>query len=251
MTLAAYQAAFLAALWETAVSDSPLELATQPGFAVYRNTVMKGCIDALAANYPAVAALVGAEWFRAAAAVFVRDNPPPRASLLDYGAGFADFLAEFPPAAGVRWLVPVARLDRQWTEAHVARDAPHASAALLSSAKAETIARLRLRPHPAARWSWDDEVPIHSLWALNRGLLPMPVDGLASVRWVGEGVLMTRPGDAVMAQALPRAAFALLDACAAGAGFVAAVDAAIACDADCDLRIIVATLLRSGAFLPP
>ena len=34
-------------------------LVAQPGFAVYRNTVMKGCIDALQANYPAVARLVG------------------------------------------------------------------------------------------------------------------------------------------------------------------------------------------------
>ena len=29
-------------------------LARQPGFAVYRNTVMKGCVDALQANYPAI-----------------------------------------------------------------------------------------------------------------------------------------------------------------------------------------------------
>jgi hypothetical protein len=33
--------------------------ARQPGFAVYRNTVLKGCIDALQANYPTVHALVG------------------------------------------------------------------------------------------------------------------------------------------------------------------------------------------------
>ena len=39
----------------------------QPGFAVYRNTVAKGCIDALQANYPAVHALVGTDGLRAAA----------------------------------------------------------------------------------------------------------------------------------------------------------------------------------------
>ena len=42
-------------------------LLAQPGFAVYRNTVAKGCIDALQANYPAVHALVGTDWLRAAA----------------------------------------------------------------------------------------------------------------------------------------------------------------------------------------
>jgi len=43
-------------------------LAAQPGFAVYGNTVLKGCIDALQASYPTVCQLVGEEWFRAAAA---------------------------------------------------------------------------------------------------------------------------------------------------------------------------------------
>ena len=36
-------------------------LAAQPAFAVYRNTVMKGCVDALEANFPTVARLVGEE----------------------------------------------------------------------------------------------------------------------------------------------------------------------------------------------
>ena len=69
-------------------------LARQPGFAVYRNTVMKGCIDALQANYPAAARLVGDEWFRAAAAIFVRANLPAQPTLAYYGEGFAQFLEQ-------------------------------------------------------------------------------------------------------------------------------------------------------------
>jgi hypothetical protein len=67
------------------------ELPAPPAFAVYRNTVMKGCIDALQANYPAVARLVGEEWFRAAAAVYARANPPRVPMLAEYGEGFASF----------------------------------------------------------------------------------------------------------------------------------------------------------------
>lgn len=247
MTLAAYQSSFLAALWQT---DEGFELAAQPGFAVYRNTVMKGCIDALAANYPAVVSLVGEDWFRAAAADFVRAVPPARASLLDYGVGFADFLAEFPPAAELRWLVPVARLDRHWTEAHGACDAPCAEPTLLARIEADTIAQLHLRPHPAARWLWDDAVPVYTLWTLNRGRVPMPKDGLASVCWRGEGALTTRRDDVVRTLALPHAACALLDACAAGARFVEAIGAALARDATLDLTAVIAQLLRAGAFLP-
>jgi Putative DNA-binding domain len=55
-------------------------LVRQPGFAIYRNTVMKGCIDALQANYPSIARLVGAEWFRAAAAIYARAHLPAQAT---------------------------------------------------------------------------------------------------------------------------------------------------------------------------
>ena len=63
-------------------------LARQPGFAVYRNTVLKGCIDALQANYPAVARLVGEEWFRAAAAIYARANLPAQADAAPLRRGF-------------------------------------------------------------------------------------------------------------------------------------------------------------------
>jgi fatty-acyl-CoA synthase len=40
------------------------------------NTVMKGCVDALQANYPTIERLVGEEWFRAAAACHARKISP-------------------------------------------------------------------------------------------------------------------------------------------------------------------------------
>ena len=63
-------------------------LISQPGFAVYRNTVFKGCIDALQANYPTVTRLVGEEWIRAAAARFAHSYLPAHPMLLEYGAQF-------------------------------------------------------------------------------------------------------------------------------------------------------------------
>jgi hypothetical protein len=74
--LARFADAVTSALLQDARSRVPASiarLARQPGFAVYRNTVIKGCVDALQANYPAVARLVGAEWFRSAATLLVGD----------------------------------------------------------------------------------------------------------------------------------------------------------------------------------
>ena len=77
MQLTAFQDGFSAALRGQAMHAPWLSaLESQPGFAVYRNTVLKGCIDALQASYPTVCQLVGTDWFRAAAAVYARAQPP-------------------------------------------------------------------------------------------------------------------------------------------------------------------------------
>ena len=228
-------------------TDAPPEiadLARQPGFAVYRNTVMKGCIDALQANYPSVARLVGEEWFRAAAAIYVRVNLPRRPMLADYGEGFADFLAAFEPAAELPYLAGVARLDRFWTEAHLARDEEPVSAASMANRSLDDLARTVLRPHAAARWAWFESAPIFSLWRRNREL----ADDLADIEWRSEGALLVRPRDAVRWMSLGRGGCAFLAACAAGETLGSAAAAALAADPDIDLSTFMATLLEAGAF---
>ncbi|MGL6071993.1 HvfC/BufC N-terminal domain-containing protein, partial [Craterilacuibacter sp.] len=68
-------------------------LTAQPGFAVYRNTVFKGCVDAIVANYPALCHLAGEKWLAAAALAYACQTPPDDPRLMLYGAGFADFIA--------------------------------------------------------------------------------------------------------------------------------------------------------------
>ncbi len=245
--LSAYQDAFARALVAPdAAADEPLVagLTAQPGFAVYRNTVMKGCIDALAANYPAVARLVGEEWFRAAAAVFARESLPSHPTLLDYGEDFADFLAAFAPAAELPYLAGVARLDRLWSEAHVAADAPLLDPARLAALAPREMAPLRLRLHPAAGWRWFDEAPIYSIWSRSRD-----GDGtIGELDWQGEGALLTRPFAEVRHRPLGRAGVAFLDACAEGERIEGAVQAALEVEPGADLSALVHQLLDAGAF---
>lgn len=244
-----YQDAFAAALLaEDPLAGAPPELvrlAAQPGFAVYRNTVMKACIDALQANYPTVARLVGDEWFRAAAALHVRRHLPSQSSLLLYGAEFPAFLASFEPAREVPYLADVARVDRWWTEAHVAADDPLLDPAALAALTAEQMSSLALRPHASARWGWCDEWPVLTLWQRNRKELH---DAGGAIAWEAEGVLLTRPAGAVRAEALSRAGVALLDACAAGQCVERAVTAALEVDARADIAVLIRRLLEAGAF---
>lgn len=246
--LARYQDAFAAAL----LADDPLAeaspelrpLVSQPGFAVYRNTVMKGCIDALQANYPTIERLVGEEWFRAAAACHARKALPSQAALIVYGETFADFLATFQPARELPYLADVARVDRAWTEAHVAADAPTLAPTELAALPPAQMSARALRPHPATRWCWSDEWPIHTLWSRNR------VDSTPAtdIEWIGEGVLLTRPVGAVESAPLGYAGVAFLNACAAGASIEQAVAQALDADANLDMAALIRQLLGAGAF---
>jgi hypothetical protein len=243
--LAGFQDAFARALLAPDEEAHPgvAALAAKPAFAVYRNTVMKGCIDALAANYPAVLRLVGEEWFRAAAAVHVRAAPPDDPVLARYGGSFAAFLADFEPARELPYLPGVARLDRYWTEAHVAADAAALNPADLSALAPAALEHTVARPHPAARWAWFEEGPVHSIWSANRNA----GTDAADYEWEAEGALVTRPRDAVEWRPLDRAGCAFLDACAAGGTLAEAAAAALAAQGNADLARLMATLLEAGA----
>jgi hypothetical protein len=258
-SLAQFQDAFAAALaagdgteMQAASADVRVaQLVAQPAFAVYRNTVMKGCVDALQANYPAVSRLVGDEWFRAAAVVFARVEPPRQPSLVYYGAGFADFLSGFEPARELPYLSAVARLDRFWTEAHVARDEAPVPAAALARLPLASLAGTVLRPHASARWAWFDGQPIASIWTRNRdggeGERDRG-DANAEVLWQGEGMLIVRPEADVRWTPLGRTDCAFLDACAAGGTLADAAAAALAVDPQADLSTLIARMLDAGAF---
>jgi hypothetical protein len=172
------------------------ELPAPGAFAVYRNTVMKGCIDALQANFPAVARLVGEEWFRAAAAVYARANPPRVPMLVEYGAAFPAFLESFAPAAELPYLPAVAKLDRFWTEAHVARDEP----------ALQQLEGPPFRIHAAARWAWF-ALPAYTIWSRNRE----ERRELGDIEWRAEGALITRPRDAVQWIGLGAVEYAFLE----------------------------------------
>jgi hypothetical protein len=243
--LSDFQSRFAAALLgEPSDADPSLAaLVAQPGFAVYRNGVLKSAVDALRANYPAVARLTGEDWFRAAAAEFVRQRPPASPMLIEYGAGFADFLAGFGPANDLPYLAAVARLDRMWTEAHVAADAPVLDGAALARLPHDMLAATVLDVHPAARWAWFGDTPAYTLWDRNRSTGEFD----AGIEWVGEGILLTRPRSQVVWTRLGRGGCAFLDACRAGDGLALAAQAALDSDPDIDPSGLMQTLSTAGA----
>lgn len=125
--------------------------ATYAALSVYRNTIMKGWIDGLAANYPTVKTLVGDEWFDAAASEYARQIPPDSPVLALYGQEFPAFLEEFPPAFDLSYLSEVANIDRLWIESYFAPDAPVLNASILKELSGEQLMSAQLKLHPATK----------------------------------------------------------------------------------------------------
>jgi len=243
-TLDDFQREFAAALLGEATSATGQALVAQPGFAVYRNTVLRGCIDALAANYPTVATLVGVEWFDAAAGRFARAHLPRGGGLAAYGLGFAEFLEAFEPAAGLAYLGGIARLDRAWTEAHLAADAPVLAAATLAAVPPARLLDAVLVPHPATRWVRSPHLPIFTIWRRHREQAPLDDE----LDWRGDGGLLTRPGAAVVWQTLEANAAAFLEECAQGRPFAVAAERACPAGSAAGVDAWLPALVAAGAF---
>jgi hypothetical protein len=239
--------ALMPAFWQALLAPSDAPTAAwqqQPGFAVYRNTCTKACVDALAAQFPSVLQLVGEDWFRAAATEHMRAHPPRDGRLLRYGHNFPRFLQHFAPAAELPYLTGVAQLDWLWTEAHSATDADTLPPEALAAMSETALHTSCLRPHPAARWTWHNSLPLFSLWRAAREQHDDP----NPTAWVGEGALITRPHDQVLWAPLSAGGCALLDACAAGRPIAQAIETALVQEPTLDLGATLGLLLTQGAF---
>lgn len=239
----AHEAAFASALTDPA-QPPPATIeahsgATRRRFAVYRNNVVVGLIEALRARFPAVERLVGEAFFAAAARVFAAAHPPRSALMMTYGEDFPEFLARFPPAAELGFLADVARLETARTRAYHAPDATAIAPARLMALAPEALATLRLAIHPSATVIRSAH-PVVLIWAMNAGETPVA----AIDDWRAQDALVTRPRATVDVCALPPGGAAFLLALMRGDGLA---DAAASADALAfDLAANLSALLTRG-----
>lgn len=197
------EARIAAALWTPATPEVLGPASSRDRrFAIYRNNVQHGLTRALAARFPVVERLVGAEFFTAMARVFAAGHPPASPVLLDWGAAFPGFLARFPPAQSLPYLPDVARLEWLRGLAYHAPDVPAADPAALGRADP---GRLILRLAPSVQ-AFAAASPAVSLWRQNQpGATPAPLPTGP------EHALIARtPGLAVTVEPLSRDSHALL-----------------------------------------
>src|SRR6516162_6512562 len=92
-----------------AIQGDGLDPAARVG--IYRHHAFTTLGDALQTTFPVVCRLVDKRFFAYAAHEYLREHPPHSRCLVEYGADFADFLAQFAPCEQLPYLADVARFE--------------------------------------------------------------------------------------------------------------------------------------------
>jgi len=248
-TLAELQRALRAALLEgdtraAAASIIADRLAPEARLAIYRHHVRTSLTAVLGDTFPVVRRLVGEAFFGYAADHFIRRDPPAAPCLFEYGAGFAEFLAGFPPCRALPYLPDVARLEWALNAAYHAEDeaAPDgpALAARLAALPADTRGRVVFAFRRSVRYL-GSRYPVDLIWRANQG--PEGSEALVDLDSGPAHLEIRRADDEAVFRPLPPAEWTLRAALAAGQSLEDAAGAALGADGRLDLSSAIAALL--------
>lgn len=146
--------------------QNPDGVAATKRFDVYRNNVAVSLSDALETAFPVVRKLVGDEFFRAMAGVYLRAHPPTSPLMMFYGDTMPEFLAAFPPAQSVPYLADVARLELAMRLSYHAADATPIAPDALGQVAPDTLGDVTFTFAPAVDLV-QSHYPLHSIWTAN------------------------------------------------------------------------------------
>ncbi len=217
------------------------------GFGIHANNTRVSLRRAVENAYPVTRRLVGADFFTAMAGQFVASHPPNHGWLSAYGADFADFVAQYQPAADLGYLRDVARIEWARVRAANAPDAPGLDLTALARLDPEALDGLLLNLHVAASLVYSP-FPAFDIWRVHQhdgDDEQLPQIDLAIGRQttlisrpvaLEVGVALLGPGDA-----------AFLSTLAQHSPFGAAYQAAVSEDADYDLASRLGDLVRMRA----
>jgi len=236
--LATFQRSFAQTL-----SDEP---ACTHALAVYRNTALYGAVEALRANYPVAAAIVGQTMFDAIATEYAEFAPPRSPVLAVYGAGFANWIENQPWAGDAPYLSDVARFERLHIESLFAEDATPLTAGMIGALSAEDWDRTQLRLHPATRFGWAT-TPAMSIWRAHQHA----ASSTMAPDWHAEGGLFVRPFGQVAAHVIEPAMHRFLFGIRLGETIGAAAIATATLHPRADIGRLFACLIAHGAFAAP
>ena len=207
---------------------------------VHRHNVVDSLASALAATFPTVQAVIGAEFFRGLARAFGGRSLPTQPVLAEYGAGFPDFIAGHEAARDLPYLADVARLDWALNIAFHAPAGRRLAAADLAALPPDRLPSLRLSLAPGTVLV-ASPYPLDRIWAASQ---PEAADAVDLTAGSVHLLVLRRPDDA-----------AFVSLSAGEAAFVAGLgeglmleEAASRTEPGFDLSACFARLLGLGVF---
>ena len=143
---------------------------------IHRHHMLDSLASALATTFPTVQAVVGADFFRGLARVFIGRSPPGQPVLAEYGAGFPAFIAGHAAGRDLPYLADVARLDWALNLAFHVPAGGRLAAADLAAIPADQLPLLRLGLAPGTTLV-ASPYPLDRIWAASQpGAAADPVD---------------------------------------------------------------------------
>ena len=194
--------------------------------------------------FPVTARILGEPRFDAAALAFALRHSPTYSVPVVHRGDFAGFLAEQFPTGDALHLADVATLERLWTEAHAAADAPTLVLDQLPKDEiAWTAHRLPLHPATGFVWLKTPAVTVWQAYQLGRDTI--------APEFRAEGALVTRNDGRVALRSITRPEHRMLTGLRLGEGVGQAAKAMTALYPEADLASVLTGLVRSGAFARP
>jgi hypothetical protein len=212
-------------------------------FRVYRNNVVSSLIEALEARFPVCLRLVGEEFFRGAATIFVRQSPPRSPILAEYGDSFPAFLEAFEAARALPYLPDVARLELAVGASYHATDAASLNPSELATIAPESLGDAVFSLHPSLRLL-TSSYPIVSIWRMN-----VARDDRTIFLESAEDAMVVRSKHKVVVSVLPEGGYCLLRRLARGEALSAAASGALADCGALDLAGVLEQLISHHALV--
>jgi hypothetical protein len=210
---------------------------------VYRNNFRSSLTEALAAIYPVLEKLVGADYFTFLADRYLRAYPSRSGNLHQLGEQLAAFLSHFQTAVSLPYLADVARLE--WAFHDVFHSAKTNSSALqqLASCSPEQILQARFKLGTSCRLVISD-YPIFKIWQTNHP--DYSACTRVDLNSGGESVLVVRPQWQVELWRLSIQHASFLHALDQGENLTEAVEKVLAITSDFNLQNVLASFLAAG-----
>ena len=140
-------------------TNYPIEIALD----VYRNNYRGNLRGALSLAYPVIEKIVGEEFFGMMAKIYIENHPSSSGNLHEYGAGFSNFLAGFPPARSLDYLPDMAKLEWACHQAYFAEDVESLDIAMLVDIPLDEQPHIRFSINPICT-AVKSTYPIADIW---------------------------------------------------------------------------------------